>query len=86
MRIDNECLIIDSEIRFPSNLNLNLSKLLSNGSSTRVIIIINILYVKNDIFLHPIPFKDGFEFVLPVSPLVKFKGLHGFNVNNVHIV
>jgi hypothetical protein len=45
MCVDNESSIINSEVFFSCNLNLNLSKLLSNGSSTGIEICINVLNI-----------------------------------------
>lgn len=84
MGIHNKCLIIYSKVWFSCNFDLNLSKLLSNGGSTIVQIIINILNVKHNIFSHPVSFQNSLEFMLPVISLINFKSLHGFNINNMN--
>jgi hypothetical protein len=84
MGVDNESLVINSKVLLSGDLNLHLSELLSNGSPTRVEVVINVLDVDDDEFTESISAEGRLEHMLPIMFLFNLKGLHGSDVHEMN--
>lgn len=76
MSVNNECLVILSEVTHSSNFNLDHLEFLSGSCSAYVNIEVSVFNIKNNEFCQSISSAKSSKLILPVSNLINLIGLH----------